>query len=180
MGPARSYRKRTHRYSPTWVALGGNHDFGRIRTATELDPKLEGVIGLHDLKLKEYGWQVHPFMEPAFIDGIAYSHYFASGVSGRPISGESVGRTLCTKLHTSAVVGHNHCLDHAERTTAFGTKIFGLSVGCFTHPKMVADWSRGTYQMWWRGCVLLVDCDGKGYYDEIRAITQRKLMREYL
>ncbi len=178
--PWKAYRKRTHRYNPRWVYIGGNHDWGRINTAINCDPKLEGVIGVQDLQLDRFSWEIHPFMEPAHIDGISYSHYFASGVAGRPISGESVGRTLCTKLHVSAVVGHNHCLDHAERTTATGTKIFGLSVGCYTHPRMVADWSRGTYQMWWRGVVVLNDCDGKGYYDELRAITQRKIMREYL
>ena len=179
--PLKAERRRSHRpYTPRLAYFGGNHDWGRIELATELDPKLKGVIGVQDLKLPEYGWKTHPFKEIGVIEGIAFSHYFASGVAGRPISGESVGRSLCTKLHVSAIVGHNHCLDHAERTTAIGSKIFGLSVGCFTHPKMVADWNRGTYKMWWQGIVVLNDCDGKGYYDEIRAITARKILREFL
>ncbi len=178
--PYHRYSRRTHRYRPRRIYIGGNHDWGRINTAINLDPKLEGVIGVQDLQLEKFGWEIYPFQEPAYVDGIAYSHFFASGVSGRPISGESVGRTLCTKLHTSAVVGHNHCLDHAERTTATGAKIFGLSVGCYTHPKMIADWNRGTFQMWWRGVVMLEDCDGKGYYDQLTVTTQRKIMREYL
>jgi hypothetical protein len=179
--PVKVYRQKTRRpYNPRLVYCGGNHDWGRILTAVNLDPKLEGIISPKDMQLEKYGWEVHPFQEPVQIDGISYCHYFASGISGRPISGESIGRTLCTKLHGSAVVGHSHVFDHSERTKVDGTKIFGLSSGCFAHPKMIAAWNIGTYRLWWRGVTLLVDCDGKGYYDEIRAVTQRKIMREYL
>ena len=34
--------------------------------------------------------------------------------------------------------------------------------------------------MWWRGVVILEDIDGAGYYDAIRTVTQRKLLRDYL
>lgn len=179
--PACAYRKKSHRpYAPRLIYCGGNHDWGRIKLATELDPKLEGVISTDDLKLKDFGWEVYPFQVPVIVEGIAFCHFFPSGISGRPISGESIGRTLCLKLHGSAVVGHSHVFDHSERTTVSGTKIFGLSAGCFAHPDMIADWNRGTYKLWWRGLTILDNCDGDGYYDEIRAITMRKLMREYL
>jgi Calcineurin-like phosphoesterase len=178
--PIREYRRRSHRpYNPHLVMCLGNHDY-RIIRAVEEDPKLQGTIGIHNLKYEDYGWEVHNFLEPVNVHGINYCHYFASGVAGRAISGEAIGRTMCNKLHASAVQGHSHLWDHAEKTAVSGQKIFGLSCGSYTHPQMIEDWNRATYKFWWRGIVMLHEVDGQGYYDEIRGITEHKLLREYL
>ena len=166
-------------YKPEKHLTLGNHE-NRIVRAVQDDPMLEGKVGLGDLSYEKFGWKVHEFLKPAVLDSIAYAHYFAGGVAGRPISGESVGRSLCIKLHASAVQGHSHLLDHSERTVVTGSKMFGLSVGCFTHPGMVEGWNVATHGMWWRGVVLLEEVDGRGYYDAMYQITQRKLMRDFL
>jgi predicted phosphodiesterase len=179
--PIKEYRRRSHKaYDPKFIMCLGNHDGGRINRAIEEDPKLQGTISVDNLKYREYGWEVHRFLEPVTVDEITYCHYFASGVSGRAISGEAIGRTLCNKLHSSSVQGHSHLFDHSERSIITGRKIFGLACGCYTHSEMIEDWNIATYRMWWRGVIMLHDCDGAGYYDELRAITQRKLLREYL
>lgn len=178
--PVKENNRKMHKaYNPVKILTLGNHE-QRIVRATEADPKLEGTIGIHDLKYEEYGWQVKPFLEPVNIGGIAYAHYFSSGVSGRPISGENIGKTMCNKLHCSAVQGHSHIFDHSERSVINGRKLFGLSCGCYTHKDYIEDWNRSFQHMWWHGVVILDDVDGNGYYDELRAITQRKLLREYL
>ena len=60
-----------------------------------------------------------------------------------------------------------------------GQKIFGLSAGCFSHPSYSENWCRDTEYNWWRGIVNLNGLDGEGYYDDMHAVTQRKLLRDY-
>lgn len=169
---------KARNYNPSLYMFLGNHE-ARIGRATQEDAKLDGTIGVADLKYEEHGWKVYPFQEPGTIDGINYCHYFVTGVMGRAIGGENIGKTMCNKLHASAVQGHSHILDHSERATASGNKIIGISVGCYTHPEMIEDWNRATVAMWWRGVVLLEQVDGSGYYDAMHTITQRKVLREF-
>lgn len=166
-------------YNPKLYMLLGNHDGGRIERAVQDSRELEGTVDVSKLGYEEYGWRVSPFQEAVTIDGIAYCHYFVSGVAGRAISGENIGKTLCNKLHTSAVQGHSHIFDHSERTRVDAQKLFGMAVGCYTHPEMVEGWSRSIIRMWWRGIVFLGSVDGAGYYDELRLLTMRKIMKDF-
>jgi hypothetical protein len=165
-------------YSPRLIMCLGNHEYRIVRAVNE-SPRFEGKVSLADLRYEQFGWEVIPFLQPIVLEGIAYAHYFASGVMGRGISGENIGKSLCNKLHASAVQGHSHVYDHSERAIINGLRIFGLSCGCYTHHKMIEDWNRATYQMWWRGIVILDELDGAGYYDELRTITLRKLTRDF-
>lgn len=159
------------------IMLLGNHE-SRINTVVYEDPRLEGTLSMDDLQYKDFGWTVKRFLDPYVFRGIHFSHYFVSGVAGRPISGEHIAGNLCNKLHASSVVGHSHVFNHAERTRPDGKKIFGLSAGCFSHYKQIEGWNFATQKMWWHGVVLLEDVSD-GYYDVIRAITMRKIMRDY-
>jgi len=170
--------KRAPKYQPIWHMCLGNHE-DRILRAVNDNAELEGTIGIESLEYDKFGWTVHPFLEPLILDGIGYQHYWATGVSGRPISGENVAKALCNKLHISAVAGHSHVLDHAERTRADKQKIFGLSAGCYVSPDYVEGWNMATAAMWWRGVIYLGDLDGRGYYDEMRQITLRKILRDF-
>ena len=161
------------------VRCRGNHDGERIDRLTQERPELYGLVSTDDLRDKEYGWEVYPFQVPAIFDGIAYAHYFASGVAGRPISGENIGKSLIQKSHHSCVQGHSHMFDHAERTRIDSTKLFGLSVGCYAHPGMVEGWNTATHHMWWRGIVHLQGVDGEGYYREMSSVTQSALRKRY-
>ena len=43
-------------------------------------------MSFDDFNLKEHGYTVHDFLEQTVIDDrCAYSHYFTSGVMGRPV-----------------------------------------------------------------------------------------------
>lgn len=156
------------------VMLLGNHE-DRINRAVNESPELSGMVDIDNLNYSDY-WDVKPYQATYKFKGISFSHHFVSGIAGRPIGGEHIAASLCNKLHTSAVVGHSHVFNHAERTKPDGVKIFGLSAGCFSHPKQVEGWNYATHHLWWRGIVILEDVS-QGYYDEIRAITLRKLMR---
>ena len=161
-------------YKPKLHMCMGNHE-DRIVRAVNTSPELDGAIGLHDLKYEDFGWKVTPFKRSVVIQGISFSHYFTSGVAGRPISSVHIGHALVTKLHCSAVQGHSHLFNHSEQTRPDGQKIFGLSVGCYSHPKYTESWCQDTEYQWWRGVIMLEGLDGEGYYNGIRAVTQRSI-----
>ena len=174
----RSHGHKT--YKPRKVITLGNHE-SRISRAANSNPELDGTISLSNLGYAESGWEVTPFKEAIVVDGIAYSHYFASGLTGQAISGENIGSSLVKKLHMSAVQGHSHLFSHYEHTRPNHEKIFGMSVGCFTHHDYNEDWCKNTQYMWWRGIVVFEGCGRwSGYYEQYRAICQQYLLDKYL
>jgi len=118
------------RYNPRMVLTLGNHE-DRISRAVNNDPKLDGTIGLSDLRYEEFGWDVIPYLQPIIIDGIAYCHYFTSGVLGRPVAS---ARHLVQKKHMSCTMGHVQNWEMHREVRADGTPVLGLFVGsCYEH-----------------------------------------------
>lgn len=114
-------------WNPKLVMLLGNHE-NRIDRAIESDPKLEGLASIEDLGYAEFGWEVHPFLEVVIIDGIAYSHYFTTGVMGRPVT---TARMLTTKKFMSCTMGHVQKTEiDMSSFRADGTPILSLFAGC--------------------------------------------------
>ena len=163
-------------YKPRMVMCLGNHE-ARIDKATQLNPELHGTISTEDLGYEYAGWEVYPFMEKVFIEGIAFSHYFASGVMNRPIGGEHIGNSLLAKNYMSSVQGHSHLLNHAIRTRADGKKMHGLAVGCFVHPNYIEGWCAGARHLWWEGVLMLENVSDGDF--EVREITTRTIMEKY-
>lgn len=137
-----------------WHYTLGNHE-ARISRCVASDPKFEGVISLDDITDgSPIPWEVHDFLAPVFIGGVAFSHYFASGVMGRSVGGENAAATMLRKQMTSCIQGHTHTLDFAERSAPTpdgkGRKLSAAVVGCyFTHfeewagPQVNALWTPG-------------------------------------
>ena len=159
----------------SYMVLGNHED--RIIRATNASPELDGTIGVKDLQFKENGWKITPFKKALKLKNIMFSHYFSSGIMGRPISSVHIGHALVSKLHCSAVQGHTHLYNHSEQTRPDGQKIFGLSAGCFSHPDYTESWCADTEYQWWRGAIMLEGLDGEGYYNGIHAITQRQILK---
>jgi predicted MPP superfamily phosphohydrolase len=140
-------RLRTNRkkvWNPRMVFLIGNHE-QRMMRAVENDSKLEGLISYDDLDLDNYGWEVYDFLEPAIIDGIAYSHYFCSGVMGRPVTN---AKMLLQKKMMSCIQGHVQDRDIAYARRGDGSSITGLFAGIFydhdegyLNPQTNGSWS---------------------------------------
>lgn len=123
-------RNGKRQYRPEKHSTLGNHEY-RIVRATECSPELFGTLTLDALGHAEYGWKKHDYTEVVSIDGINYSHFFSSGVLGRPIGGEHPAASLLKKQFASCVAGHSHIRDFSERTTADHSRICGLVAGCF-------------------------------------------------
>jgi hypothetical protein len=144
-------------YKPRQVLTLGNHEQGRIDRAIQSDRKLEKLLSVNDFGYEHGGWSVIPFLQVTTINGIAYSHYFTSGVLDRPVTS---ARALLTKRHCSAVMGHVQRRDIAYDYTAQGKQITGLFAGTFyQHDEEYMSKQANKH---WRGIWMLYDvCDGE-------------------
>lgn len=133
--PIKAYNQRAKQngkkqYKPRMVLTLGNH-CNRINRAINLDPKLEGVLSVDDLGFKEYGWEVYDFLDVVVIDGVAYSHYFVTGVAGRP-AGSAAAQLRKTNM--SSVAGHQQGLQIATANRADGQLLTSVIAGsCYEH-----------------------------------------------
>lgn len=115
------------RYKPRLVLTLGNHEH-RISRAIEASPEYEGVISLDDLPYRDFGWEVYPFLEVVIINGVAFSHYFTTGVMGRPVTTPAA---LCTKKHMSCIMGHVQKEGIHTDYRVDGQRITGIFAGSF-------------------------------------------------
>jgi hypothetical protein len=147
-------KNRDRQYKPLKVMLLGNHE-DRISRAVECDAELDGLISVDNLGYANHGWEVIPYKRPYFLDNIAFCHHFPTGISGMPISGSSIARTLLQKNYQSSVVGHNHLRDFHTDTRADGRKLCGLSAGWFGD--FVPSFADNSAKLWWAGLTMLHD-----------------------
>lgn len=154
-------RKTKHAlYTPRMVFTLGNH-CERINRATNNDPKLDGTIGIEDLRYREWGWEVYPFLQPVIIDNIAYCHYFVTGVAGRPAA--TAGAQL-RKANMSCIAGHQQGRQVAYASKATGETITSIIAGsCYEHEE---DYLGVQGNKHWRGVALLNEVNN-GSFDEM-------------
>ena len=161
--------RRTKRKLPRRVVLEGNHEH-RIRKVVNSQPEFEGTgfgVSFDDLDLKYYYDDVVEYEGnyPGVItiDGIQYAHFFLTGTSGRPISGEHTAHSLISKRHTSSTCGHIHILDYHTGINGAGDRLHGLVAGVYQDYH--SDWAGRINDFWWSGVVIKRNIDGKGNYD---------------
>lgn len=148
------------KYDPEKILLLGNHEW-RIHKAVESDAKLEGTIGLEDLRYEEWGWKVHDFLDVVILDGIAYSHYFVTGVAGRPAS---TALAQLRKTNMSCIAGHQQGRQAAYALRADGKAITSIIAGsCYTHNE---DYLGKQGNRHWRGILMLHEVND-GAFDEM-------------
>jgi hypothetical protein len=165
-------RRTKHKtYSPRMVLTLGNHE-DRINRAVNNDAKLDGLISTDDLQYQAFDWEVYPFLEVVVIDGIAYSHYFISGVMGRPITSAAA---LLTKKHQSCIVGHQQGLQIAMGGCADGTQITAVIAGsCYEHDE---DYMGPQGNKHWRG-ILVCHEVSNGSFD-LMPVSLEYLTKKY-
>lgn len=114
-------------YKPRMVFTCGNHEV-RIQRVVNLNPEFSEKFSIDDLGIKDYGWEFHPFLKVVEIDGIEYSHYFTSGVMGRPASSAAV---VLRERQKSATMGH---VQHTDIAMHKRTQQIALFCGtCYLH-----------------------------------------------
>jgi hypothetical protein len=167
----RLIKNKDKRWNPRLILTLGNHE-DRINRAINLDRKLDGLISVGDLEYEELGWEVHPYLEVVVVDGVAYSHFFTTGVMGRPVTSAAA---LLTKKHMSAVMGHVQHRQIAYAQRADGKQMTGLFVGsCYLHDEDYLGLQGNDY---WRGIWMLHEVND-GSFDEM-PISLNYLKRKY-
>lgn len=138
-------------YKPKMVMLYGNHE-NRVNRVVNDDPKLDGVLSLDDLKYSEFGWETVPFLDVHIEDGIAFSHYFVTGLAGRPAA---TANAQLAKKHMSCIAGHQQGLMIATAYKADGKQITSLIAGsCYEHTELYMSQQGNNH---WRGFLMLHD-----------------------
>ena len=147
----RAIKNKEKQYHPKLIMTLGNHE-NRINRVVESDPKFDGTISVSDLGYEQSGWEVFPYLEVATIDGICYSHYFSSGVLGRPVTS---ARALVQKKHVSCVMGHVQTMEIHTDYKGNGQRITGLFAGtCYEHNE---DYLGAQGNNYFRGIHMLYD-----------------------
>lgn len=147
----RAKRNKEKQYKPEMHLVLGNHE-NRINRAVNDSPQLDGVLSIQDLGFNEFGWQVYPFLDVVIIDGIAYSHYFTTGVMGRPVT---TAAACLAKKHMSCIQGHQQGLQIHTAYKADGTPITSIIAGsCYEHDE---DYMSSQGNKHWRGFLMLHD-----------------------
>jgi hypothetical protein len=150
-------RNGKKQYRPRTVMCLGNHE-NRINRAINNDAKLEGLISVDDLKYKGYWDEVYDFLETVVIDGVAFSHYFVTGVAGRP---SSTANAQLNKQHMSCVAGHQQGLQIATAHRADGTRLTSIIAGsCYEHDE---DYLGAQGNKHWRGFLMLHEVVDGGF-----------------
>lgn len=166
------------RWWPEKHMMNGNHEY-RIVRAVEADAQLEGLLSIDTVndKARANGWTVHEFLDPAFVDGVGYAHYWANPMSGKPYGG--MVSTRLKNLGHSFTMGHQQTFDYAVRYTRSpdGEDIsqHGLVVGaCYLHDEDYKGYQGNAH---WRGIIVCHEVR-KGAYS-LMQVTLDYLCRRY-
>ena len=142
----------------TW----GNHEARQDRVVEE-NRELTDLVGYHNLNAEELGFKCYPFLQPAVIDGVAYCHYFTSGVMGRPVSSAA---NMLNKKHQSTIMGHVQDRQIAYAKRADGSRITGIFAGiCYEEQQGYLTPQTNTDSTW-AGCWVLNEVS-QGSFDEM-------------
>lgn len=138
------------------ITLGNHED--RITRAVEADAQLDGLLSLDALDYARHGWVVHPFLNPLYLDGVGYAHFWQNPMTGRPYGGTAMTR-LKTLGHSFSM-GHQQTLDYAVRFVR-GRSQHGLVAGaCYLHDE---DYKGAQGNHHWRGIVVCHDVKDGSY-----------------
>lgn len=150
-----SYNAGSRRpYRPKFYETLGNHEH-RAWRVIDLEPRFEGTIDPHgDLRLKEFGWQLVPFLDVIELGGVAFSHYFPKNGRAPAYTTKHLAANTLAHTHRSSVFGHAHRLDYFEEPRGEG-RIQCVNAGCyFEHWE---EWAGQQNRSWSRGLLELTD-----------------------
>lgn len=168
-----NYRQRKNgkkQYKPNYQLTLGNHE-NRIDRAVDADSKLEGVLSVEHLGYSNR-WVVHPFLDVVVLDGVAYSHYFVTGVAGRPASSAAA---QFRRTNMSAIAGHQQGLQIHTGNRADGARLTNIIAGsCYEHNE---DYLGPQGNQHWRGILVCHDVND-GEFD-LMPVSLKYLKEKY-
>lgn len=170
-------RDKKKKKTPWWPLslefLDGNHEW-RVERALQLSPELEGLIGLDFMDVEKYGFNRYPFLKIVHLEGVAYSHYFANPMTGRPYSGNNIETRLKT-IGASFSQGHQQVHLTATRYV-MGQQQRGLVSGaCYLHDEKYRGFQGN--EAHWRGIIVCNDVKAGAY--ELMEVSLDYLCKKY-
>lgn len=167
----RAKRNKEKQYKPEMHLVLGNHE-NRINRAINDSPQLDGVLSIQDLGYENFGWTVYPFLDVVVIDGIAYSHYFTTGVMGRPVT---TAAACLAKKHMSCIQGHQQGLQIHTAYKADGTPLTSIIAGsCYEHDE---DYMSSQGNKHWRGFMMLHDVQDGAF--DVMPVSLKYINKRY-
>jgi hypothetical protein len=156
---AKQKKNKEKVYKPRMVLTLGNHE-NRINRAVNNNPTLEGLISTKDLDYAK-DWEVHGFLQPVFINGVGFNHYWPVGAMGRPAGTASA---IINKLHMSCIAGHQQGKQVAYGKRADGKPICAIIAGSYyLHDEDYMDKLSNRH---WRGLLVMNEVQD-GHFDEL-------------
>ena len=173
----KGFRKISN-YDPKMVFTLGNHEYRMTRVAESADGrKFKKYLQMDNLRLKDFGWKVVPFLNPISINGIHYCHYFCNPDSlyTNPMGGQI--QTRLRKLNVSFSMGHQQLLMTGEAYNAAGKRIRGVVAGAFySHDEDYLGPQKN--RQYWRGVIMKHEVRAGNY--DLMEVSLNYLTREYL
>lgn len=137
-------------YKPKMVFTLGNHE-KRIMRHVDANPELADFLSYDNLKYKEMGWEVYDFLQPAIINGVAYVHFMANPMTGKPYGGAALN--ILKNVGESFCMGHKQCLDVATRfLPSSGKQQWAIVAGAYYEHNEDYKGHQGNHH--WRGVVV--------------------------
>ena len=162
------------RYRPEKHFVMGNHE-NRLVRFLQAQPALVGCFDLQRF-IENEGWEFHNFLEPAWINEIAFIHYLPNPQSSRPIGG-SIENKLNKIMH-SFVHGHQQQFQYGRRQNLLGKPHFGACAGSFY---MHDEGYRGANNTEIRGFIHLRSFENRyGFLDyDLEFVSLERLLQQY-
>lgn len=173
-------QRASKRKKPHSIVLWGNHE-QRLKKVLDYEPHLAGDrygLSPKDFEFERYYHDVVHYdgQTPGIynLDGVLFSHYFVSGLMGRPIGGVNHAASLIAKNHCSSVTAHSHTFDFSVVSKADGGKCMGLVCGVYQDYK--SGWAGVVNNLWHPGLCILRDFENGSWDLEWVSInSMRKL-----
>ncbi len=165
-------------YKPRLIFTEGNHE-ERIKRYENDYPHLAGSLPRPLDFLADKGWECYPFLRVAWVDQVAYSHFFAktsggttNGASTR--NGASNAKAQIKNNMVSCVAGHKQGLDIAHYDALHKRLTAIIAGSCYLHKEGYKG-EQGNDE--WRGIVHLHNVH-QGTFEPER-INLKRLKKRY-
>lgn len=157
-----------------FVTMGNHEDrVDRALSSAKMARFRDAIEHPRDL-YKRYGIETFEFKEPVIVDGIAYCHYFANPMTGRPLGGMMA--TRLKNVGFSFTMGHQQLLDVGNRQLANGQVQRAAVAGAFYMHDENYKGPQGNLH--WRGILVKNEVDGYGDYS-LMDVNMAYLLREH-
>lgn len=163
-------------YRPRMIYTLGNHEYRFERLMGE-QPTLRGAMREPWALAKEQGWEVHPYLKPVRVDGVAYCHLFVKSANGRVTNakmGQPNARTQVIREMQSCTAGHKPGLDIHIQPVGRGSMRGIIAGSCYQHEEEYMTPQGTTY---WRGILVKHDVH-EGNYD-LMEVSLKYLLASY-